>query len=330
MTRLNPLDIAAFEKFLLEQDNFLIVSHVNPDGDAVSSSLAIGYILKSLNKKFVIVNQDPYPKRFTFLKKYDLLKLASEITDKFTNVITVDTADINRLGEAEQLIAAKSTIVNIDHHLSGSQYGDINLVITTAASTTEVIYRLAKALDFEFTKEFAEYIYTGLLTDTGGFRYANTAPDTLQLAAELATHGIKPGELADRSLEKISLRYLKGLKVVLNNIEFYENETIIGSLLDYKSLKKLDDEADGIVSLLRNIDNVDISFLIKEDNPGKYRVSLRSNKMVDVSQVAAEFGGGGHFNASGFSYEGDLAVLKDRIVAKVVDYKKNKGIELVE
>ncbi len=330
MTELNSHDVAAFKKFLSEKDDFLVVSHVNPDGDAVSSSLAVGYILTSLGKNFVIANQDPYPKRFNYLKKYDQLKLAAEVSDRFANVIAVDTADIDRLGKAEMLIATDRTIVNIDHHLSGSLYGDINLVITNAASTTEVIYKLAQMLELELSKEFAEYIYTGLLTDTGGFRYANTTEYTLQLAALLASYGIDLGGIADSALEKISLSYLKGLKVVLNNIEFYENDTIISSLLNYQNLQKLGDEADGIVSLLRNIDSVDISFLIKEDKPGEYRVSMRSNQLVDVSLVAAKFGGGGHFNASGFSYKGDLTSLKEKIVKEIIAYKKSEGIELVE
>lgn len=330
MTKLSSRDIVTFNKFLLEQDDFLIVSHVNPDGDAVSSSLAMGYILALLNKNFVITNQDSYPSRFSYLKKYNQLKLASEISDKFSNVISVDTADINRLGDAKNLIATNSIIANIDHHLSGSYYGDINLVVPTAAATTEVIYKIARALKLELNKEFAEYIYTGLLTDTGGFRYANTKAETLQLAARLATYGINPGAIADCALEKISLNYLKGLKVVLNNIEFYENDTIIGSLLDYENLQKLNDEADGIVSLLRNIDSADISFLIKEDNPGQYRVSLRSNQVVNVSQVAAQFGGGGHFNASGFSYGGDLATLKEKLIHEIIVNKKNKDNDAVE
>lgn len=330
MTKLSSRDIVTFNKFLLEQDDFLIVSHVNPDGDAVSSSLAMGYILALLNKNFVITNQDSYPSRFSYLKKYNQLKLASEISDKFSNVISVDTADINRLGDAKNLIATNNVIANIDHHLSGSYYGDINLVVPTAAATTEVIYKIARALKLELNKEFAEYIYTGLLTDTGGFRYANTKAETLQLAARLATYGINPGAIADCALEKISLNYLKGLKVVLNNIEFYENDTIIGSLLDYENLQKLNDEADGIVSLLRNIDSADISFLIKEDNPGQYRVSLRSNQVVNVSQVAAQFGGGGHFNASGFSYGGDLATLKEKLIHEIIVNKKNKDNDAVE
>ncbi len=330
MTKLNPRDIEAFKNFLLEKDDFLVLSHVKPDGDAVSSSLAVGYILSLLDKNYVIANQHSYPHRFTYLKKFDQLKLAAEITDKFSNVIAVDTADINRLGETVSLIATKSTIVNIDHHVSGSHFGDINLIIPTAASTTEVIYKIAKTLELKFSKEFAEYIYTGLLTDTGGFRYANTTQETLRIAAELASYGINPSNIADCALERISLSYLKGLKVVLDNIEFYDNDTIIGSLLDYKNLQNLDDEADGIVSLLRNIDSVDISFLIKEDQPGHYRVSLRSNQLVDVSQVAAIFGGGGHFNASGFSYEGDLNSLKEKIIKEVQAYKENEGRELFE
>ena len=322
MLNIDSYALEAFKKFIHERDDFLIISHVNPDGDAVSSSLAMAYILESAGKEYTITCQDVYPKRFVYLNKYDELKRVSELNRKYNNIIAVDTADLKRMGTAFDLIAEDRMIVNIDHHLVADCFGDINIVISSAASTTEVIYHLAKALDIKYSKELAEYIYTGILTDTGGFRYANTSNTTLAIAAELVSYGISPGEMADHALERVSLAYLDVLKLVLNNAEYYDNNKIIGSVIDYRNLEKLEDETDGLVNLLRNINDVEISFLIKEDKPNHFRISLRSTNQVDVSIVASKFDGGGHFSAAGFSYVGDLQELKSKIVEEILMVKK--------
>ncbi len=328
MTRLDSTLLKAFKSFIYEQDDFLIISHINPDGDAVSSSLAMAYILESLGKKYTIANQDAYPQRFKYLEKYNQMQRVADINRKFANVIAVDTADLRRMGDGVNLIAESSKIVNIDHHLAANHFGDINIVIVDAASTTEVIYRLVKELGIECSKELAEYIYTGLLTDTGGFRYTNTTATTLEIAAELVSYGIAPGEMADYALERVSLAYLDVLKLVLNNAEYYDDHTIIGSYIDYRNLEKLEDETDGLVNLLRNINSVEISFLIKEDKPDHFRVSLRSTNQDDISKVAIRFGGGGHYSAAGFSFVGSLEDLKDQLVKEILVIKRESKNEL--
>jgi len=305
--------------FIKENNDFLVVSHVNPDGDAIGSSLAMAHMLSNLNKNFVVANEGPVPKRFSFLTGIEQLQNFSieEPSTTFTNVITVDSADEQRIGSTINFIADQSQILNIDHHPTNTLFGDLNLILSTAASTTEILYDLFHAHFKEFMDvAVAEALYTGLLTDTGGFRYSNTSQSVLEKAAYLLSYGIKPNVIAEHALETISVSYLGLLRQVLQSLQFsFKNKaaSLTVTLADLKQSNASKDDVDGLISYPRNIEGVEVGILFKEISHDEVKVSLRSKNFVDVSEIAQRHGGGGHAKAAGFTFYGSITEAQELI-----------------
>lgn len=314
--------LIAVEEFIKENDNFLIVSHIHPDGDTISSSLAIAYLLTKLKKSFEIVNEDLIPEKFNYFKMYSRIKRITDINNKYSNIITVDIADLTRAGKIDDILSKDAKILNIDHHITNEGFGKVNLIITSAASTTEVIYYLIKKMDIDFEKEIAEYIYTGLLTDTGGFRYSNTTSNTMRIAAEMIDNGVLPGDIADIMLETMTKEFLETLKKTLKNIKFYNNDKIACTVLHYCDIESSVIDTEGIVNYVINVEGVEVGIFVKELELDEYKVSLRSKDSTDVSLIAKKFGGGGHIKAAGFLYKGSLETLKNILLSEI---KKAKG-----
>lgn len=314
--------LIAAEEFLKNNDDFLIVSHIHPDGDTISSSLAIAYILDKLKKSYEIVNQDTIPEKFDYLKMYSKIKKITDINRKYSNIITVDIADINRTGKVDRILSKETQVLNIDHHVTNEGFGKVNLIITSAASTTEVIYYLVKKMGIDLEKELAEYIYTGLLTDTGGFRYTNTTSNVMRIAAEMLDYDISPGYIAELVLETMTISFLEILKKALENIEFHCNNRVACTTLTYSDILNSTEDTEGIVNYTRNIEGVEVGVFIKEVYHNEYKVSLRAKNSIDVSLIAKKFGGGGHIKAAGFSYKGSLEILKEKLLFEI---KQTKG-----
>ncbi len=314
--------LISVEEFIKLNDDFLIVSHVHPDGDTISSSLAMGYILNHFGKSFEIVNQDPIPEKFNYLKMYSKIMRITDINKKYTNIITVDIADIDRAGKINGILNKDISILNIDHHFTNEGFGKVNLIMPSAASTTEVIYYLVNKMNITFDKELATYIYTGLLTDTGGFRYSNTTSNVMRIAAEMLDYDISPGYIAEITLEMMTKEFLEILKKALANIEFEGDNMIAWTILSYCDVLNSNEDTEGIVSYTRNIEGVEVGIFIKEICQNEFKVSLRGKSYIDVASIAKIFGGGGHIKAAGFSYKGSLEELKDKLLFEI---KQTKG-----
>jgi len=328
MTRNQALKDAV--QFVQDYDEYLLVSHVHPDGDTISSTLAMAYVLKKLGKKFVIINQDPIPDRFLFLPMADLFYSANQVNQSFSHVITLDAADRKRIGDIEHLFAENVKILNIDHHPTNDYFGNINVVVPHAAATAEVMYDFVQEIGIEMDKDLASMIYTGLLTDTGGFRYANTSSKVLRIAAQLLEFGISPGEIAEMALEAISHTHLMILKRAFEHVELLEQGRVAWTVLrltDLKDLSTASDDTEGVVNYMRNIEGVEVGVFFKEADTEAFKVSLRSKKLVDVGAIAKEFGGGGHERAAGFSFQGPLKTLKSELLSKI---KQAKGWNLLD
>ncbi len=317
-------------KFIQENDDYLLVSHVHPDGDTISSTLAMAHVLKALGKSFTMVNQDSIPSRFDFLPMAKDIHSSDELKRSFSKVITLDAADKKRIGNIEHLLLKNAEILNIDHHPTNDNFGKINIVVPTAAATAEVMYDLIQEMAMEVNKELATCIYTGLLTDTGGFRYSNTSSKVMRIAADLLTYDISPGEIAEISLETISRNHLTILKRAFDHVELVENDRIAWTVLyhsDLNDLSTTSDDTEGIVNYMRNIEGVEVGIFFKEVQSEEFKVSLRSKKVVDVGAIAKGFGGGGHARAAGFTYYGKLEILKEQIISKLLDFKGWGSIE---
>lgn len=307
-------------KFIEDGDDFLIVSHVNPDGDAVSSTLAVGWLLHKLGKKFVMMNEGPIPQKFDYLWSAGSILDASQHEDerRYNLVIAVDCADYKRIGNVSERFAENVRIANIDHHPTNDHYGEVQLIRADAAATTEILYDLLEEFGIAWTEEIATCIYTGLLTDTGGFRYANTTANVMQIASTLLGYGVKANDLADHLLERVTKAHISLLKRVLQGLAFNEEQTISWMtvhLADMEETGAANEDLEGLVQYPRNIEGIEVGILFKEVREDVYKVSLRSTGRADVSRIAQLFGGGGHVRAAGCTVEGKLEDIIRSIVA---------------
>lgn len=303
--------------WLIANDDFLVVSHVNPDGDATGSLLAINQLLNILGKKGQLVNEGGTPSRFFYLTDYDRITNHSQspLTQKYSRVICVDCADSYRVGKVAEIFADDAEIVNIDHHPTNDHYGNFALVIPEASSTCEVIYDLVRYVGIELTKPLATCLYTGYLTDTGGFRYSNTTPKVLRDASELVEAGAPPYEIAEQALESITYEHVQLLSKSLSLLEraFTGKAAFLSlplSILAETGASK--DDAEGLANYGRNIEGVEVAVLMRETEDG-VKVSFRSKNYVDVSVIAKQLGGGGHVRAAGCSLKMGLREAQEHI-----------------
>lgn len=310
------------QAFLTEHDDFLVVAHVQPDGDAVSSTLAVGWLLSCLGKKYVMVNEGPIPKRMGYLWQADQIRdlSAEPLNRKFNNVICVDCADFKRVGTTKELFAEGAKLMNIDHHPTNDGYGTINLIVPYAAATAEILFDLIQFMGLELNEAIATALYTGLLTDTGGFRYSNTSPKVMATASKLLEYGVDGPGLSELLLEQMTLPQLRLLTRALNGLQLTEDGKISWVVVtdeDLKSAGAVHEDMEGIVNYPRNIQGVEVGLLFKVIDEQAVKVSMRSAGKVDVAKVAQSFGGGGHVRAAGARVEGTLEAIVPRVVERV-------------
>lgn len=314
--------LAAAGRFLREHDDYLVVSHVNPDGDAASSTFAVGLLLRRLGKTYTLINEGSVPEKFARIGSGQAIRKLGDLaaSPSYTYVICVDCADYARIGEVNRLIAEDALILNIDHHATNDHYGRVNAVRKDAASTTEVIYDLVEAMDEPLDTELATCLYTGLLTDTGGFRYANTSPKVLRIASRLIAAGVSGSELAEWYLETITMAHVQLLKRSLATLSFSPDGKIAWLYVTQEDIAESganDEDLEGLVNYSRNIAGVEVGLFFKQKDSGTVKVSLRSNGSTDVSRVAQALGGGGHVRAAGCTVAGSIPQAIDRVLEQV-------------
>ncbi|SDE68421.1 phosphoesterase RecJ domain-containing protein [Fontibacillus panacisegetis] len=319
----NEQEFRQIEQFLTERDDFLVVSHVQPDGDAVSSTLAVGWLLSCLGKNYTMVNEGPIPRRMSYLWHSEQIVDLSEtpLQSKYKNVICVDCADFKRVGKSHLIFTDDARIVNIDHHPTNDAYGAINLIVSNAAATVEILFDLIQYMNKPLDHDVATALYTGLLTDTGGFRYSSTSPKVMAIASRLLEYGVDGPGLSEKLLEQMTLPQLRLLTKALNGLQISEDGKISWVTVDDEDMRltgAIHEDLEGIVNYPRNIQGVEVGLLFKVINENAVKVSLRSAGKVDVARVAQSFGGGGHIRAAGARIEGTL----DEIVLHVLEQVK--------
>ncbi len=308
--------------FLRRHDDYLIVSHQQPDGDAISSTLATGWLLERMGKTFVMYNEGPIPARLHVLRGCDRIRVADELPAgrKYRHVVCVDCADFARVGRAAAWIEEGALLLNIDHHPTNDGFGSVNLLRTDAAATAEILHDLVQAAGVAWDLEVATAIYTGLLTDTGGFRYANTTPNVMSVASFLLDHGVDGPALAESLLERMSIEQLLMLQRALPRLTFSSDRRIAWLWVTERDLQETgaaNEHLEGLVNYPRNIEGVEVGMLFKQMGEGAVKVSLRSAGKVDVAQVAKRFGGGGHVRAAGCRLEAPLEEAVIQLVTAV-------------
>ncbi|MDR3275179.1 MAG: bifunctional oligoribonuclease/PAP phosphatase NrnA [Endomicrobium sp.] len=293
--------ISAISKIIKQSKTFFIAGHVKTDGDSLGSALTLGSVLTRLGKKVSVYYDDEIPDFLNFLKGSDKIKKSVKKTDMFDCAIILESFNFARMGNIISPEQVKK-IINIDHHLSHTNFGIVNYIVTSSASTAELILNILEYMKIKLTKNEAENLYTGILTDTGCFRQTNTTPDTHIACAKLMRYGINVNEIYKKVYERGSINSLKLHGMALCNIK-----TIINNKVSYIALTKdmfkksgaKDDDSDGIINYTLKIKGVKIGCLFKEIDSNTTKVSCRSVKNFDVLKVVRVFGGGGHKNAAG-------------------------------
>ncbi|MFD0671691.1 bifunctional oligoribonuclease/PAP phosphatase NrnA [Cohnella sp. GCM10027633] len=314
----NALQEAA--AFIRDRDDFLVVSHVQPDGDAISSTVAIGWLLAKLGKTYTMLNEGPVPSRLRYLWRSDDIVTIGEDgapTRHYRNVICVDCADYARIGRGQAWVAEGADVLNIDHHPTNDAYGLVNVLRFDAAATAEIIIALIDEMAYPIDADVATAIYTGILTDTGGFRYANTSPDVMAIASRLLQAGVNGPELAELLLERMSVGQMQMIQRGLSRLSFSEDHRIAWLWVTSEDLADTgatNEDLEGLVNYPRNIEGVEVGLLFKANGETSVKVSLRSSGLVNVAAVAQHFGGGGHVRAAGCRLTEPL----DEVVSQVV------------
>lgn len=324
------VSLEAAARFLNEHEHFLVVNHVNPDGDATGSLLAMGWILRQLGKQVTLVNEGETPAKFMFLPGADEIINASVQAEHHTYdaIITCDCADFARIGEVKAWFAPNCALLNIDHHPTNDLFGTVNLVRTDAAATAEVIFDLTRHIQLAPGKELATCLYTGLLTDTGGFRYSNTTSHVMAAASELLSCGVEPGSIAERVLESITKAHISLLQRSLQTLQLTDDDKaayLTVTLSDLATTGASSEDTEGIVNYGRNINGVEVGVLFKEVAENTVKVSFRSRSEVDVASIAKSFGGGGHVRAAGCTVAAPLMEAKRIVIQKVSEALRECG-----
>jgi phosphoesterase RecJ-like protein len=309
-------DRARFEECLVALERSkapLVLSHYNPDGDALGSSLALYLGLKSLGKAASIINESIIPDRYGFMPSVSEIR-NSPVGMEYDLVVACDCGDRKRLGDKlGPMLSPEIPLLNIDHHASNSLFGSLNWVEGEASSTSEMIYEVVSALKVNITQPIAQNLMTGLVTDTGSFRYSATKPRTLEIAARLVELGASPDLISKNVFESRKKSAVQLSATTVSQVEFLFEDKVSVLTVTQDMLKKFDatlDDTEGLVEEGRSIKGVVVSVLLKQD-VDMWHISLRSSSSaVDVSKVAATFGGGGHKAAAGFRWRKDGAELK--------------------
>jgi len=313
-------------KYIKENDDYLIIGHIDPDGDAVGSIMAYKFLLDKLGKNSLLLLHSDLRQEYDLLFKYlnpneyyiykdiDKNKLA-----KFDKVIALDSANIERLGNYKPIIE-DCFIVNIDHHYDNSRFGDLNYVNSDDAAVGKIIYDLVELLDIEITDDIGTAIALAVLADTGSLKYPNSDPASFRLIADLKEKNIDIVEI-NRFLQSYSsLEYLKLLSKGLANIKTAKAGKIAWLVLNKEEIDSIDiddKEIKNFVNYPRDIKGVEVGISFIEKKKDFIDISFRSLNYVDVSEIAHKFGGGGHPRAAGTKREGNLEEVVERVIDEV-------------
>ena len=297
----------------------VIAAHVNPDGDAIGSTLAASLALRKRGvRTWPTWGDDSFtvPFNYAFLPGTDQLVRPHEVPRTAT-ILALDCGALDRLGSLEEYARSAQCLINVDHHSGNHHFGDLNVVVTTASSTAELVTHLIKDMGVELDVDIATCLYTGIVTDTGRFQYGNSSPDILRLAADLLSYGVPSVKVAQEVFESSPFGFLKLLGRVLDRAVLDEDAGFIYSWLKLNDLKDTGvalDETEKLIDALRSTRSAEVAAMFKEQPEGGWRVSLRSKGPTSVGAIARANGGGGHELAAGFTADsvedGIAAVLR--------------------
>lgn len=310
-----------------EEREFVVASHLLPDGDAIGATLGLGLILKKLNKNVFLpwTNNHLYiPGHFQFLPGLKLFRPSSDCPAKPANFIALDCGNAERLGALKECFRQAKNTVNIDHHRDNENFAKINMVEPKRAATSELIYLLAKKLGIELDKDIAISLYTGIVTDTGRFQYTNISAETFHIAADLLAYGVDPNYVFRNVYENQSFNAIKLFGHLLAQAELIKDIGVVYTTVTKKDLaqtKARVEDTENLIDHLRATKDIEVAVVFKEmDN--MVRVSMRSTGQVDVGRIAELYGGGGHPLAAGYNSKKDLQSTKEELFQKIREWQE--------
>ena len=304
-------------KYLQENDNYIILTHTNPDGDTLGSAHALLLVLEKLGKKATVLCPDEMPEKYGYFTK--LCNYTAE--DNNQTVVAVDVADEKLLGSLEEEYAKKVELC-IDHHISNTGYAKRTYLDANAAANCECIFDIAKYLKIEINSNMALALYTGISTDTGCFRFSNTTARTLRIGADLMETGIDTAEINRIMFETKSRIRIELERMALEGMEFYFGDSCAIMTVTRQMYEKTgckDEDLEGITAISRTIEGVLVGVTLRERPDGSYKASVRTYPPVDASKICKLLGGGGHIRAAGcqIGKEYSLKEAKEKILSAV-------------
>lgn len=316
-------NIKEFFSAIDNSDKICVIGHVAPDGDCIGSVMALYEFLISEYDKDINLGFDgkiPYN-----LKSYiDESLILTDFEDKkFDLLIVLDCGDEERLGKYKTLIPNSNKIICVDHHKTNTEFADINIVDHTISSTGELLFHILKLENKQISLKMAEYIYTAIITDTGNFAYSATTSTTHRVAAELIDIGVDVAKVDNKIFNSKPISTVKAYIDCISNINFYHDNKLGIAKISDEIVKRNDaniNDIEGIVEFIREINEIEISCVLKEYNQELTKVSLRSKNNIDVSEIATKFEGGGHAKAAGFQINGNLEEAEAIIVKELEKY----------
>ncbi|MBS1252003.1 MAG: Bifunctional oligoribonuclease and PAP phosphatase NrnA [Anaerolineales bacterium] len=314
----------AFAEHIRAAERIYIGTHIDPDGDAIGSLLGLAWALRDLGKQVTAACADSVPDVYGFLPGSDGVTHEAPVDEDL--IISLDAGGLDRLGKLyDPDRFAGKPVVNIDHHVTNTRFGDVVLVDPQAAATTEILYLLADRLELPLPPQSPVCFLTGIMTDTRSFRTSNTTPRVLQVAARLMQAGAPLTDIVQQIYESKPVASLCLLGQVLESM--HKADRIIWSELTHNMLRACHakaEDANGIINLLNSTHEADMAILFREDADGSVDVGFRSKPHVNVAEIAVALGGGGHPQASGCQLSGALPDVRDRVLNTVRRMRNGK------
>ena len=311
-------NLASIAEALKGCTSVLISTHKSPDGDALGSQLGLMLALEKMGKTVVAHNLDPVPEIYHFLPQNHRIRIGKPVQGRYDAYIVVD-ADPPRTGLFDKATPAE-ILINIDHHITNPLDWPLTWLDTDASATGEMIFKLINELGIKIDREIALCLYAAIFTDTGSFRYSNTTPECMRIAATLIESGADPWLVTENVYESFSFPRLKLLGTVIANMERSGNGRTAWTVVTDQLFRQTGTTAadtDNFVNFVRSAKGVEVAILFRQTGNAQYKISMRSKGRVDLSGLAQSFGGGGHKNAAGSVLDGTIEEVKKRVLGEV-------------
>ena len=316
----SEIELDSIIEVINNANKIVIFTHISPDGDAIGSSLSMYIGLKSLKKEVDIITDD-YSRCFNFLPELENVK--KETNDSYDLAIALDCATKPRLYDPNNIFEKTTTSINIDHHASNTYFAKYNYVEGNSPAACKTLIKVLKRLGITMSKEIGTCLMTGIITDSGGFRYNTVDDETFEFAAQMLDLGVNISDIYYRTFDVKTKPQFMLSSIATNRLKFFSKDRVAVTYItqeDFKQVKACTGDHEGIVNIGRNIEGIEVSIFLREVDKDFYRVSLRSNAEVDVSEVASKFSGGGHTRAAGCDMHYDLETSIKKLVRETNKY----------